>query len=292
MTHKLNSIVEQLCGEPDGDATIVNRTPGHLPSVPRLMDILRLIREVMFPDFFDERTPSPEVLRHLTAVRIARICTELSAQIRRACRLTGADPSMSDSATSAFVETLPSIRQLLLTDVSAMFANDPAATDRAEVIFCYPAFTGMFHYRIAHALLVAGVPLLPRIITEIAHSQTGIDIHPGAIIGHHFSIDHGTGVVIGQTCIIGHHVSIYQGVTLGAKSFVHGSDGQPLNIPRHPIIEDYVTIYSNATILGRITIGSHTVIGGNVWVTHDVPSNARILQRQPVEQFFIGGAGI
>lgn len=292
MTHKLSSIVEQLCGEPDGDATIVNRTPGHLPSVPRLMDILRLIREVMFPDFFDERTPSSEVLRHLTAVRIARICTELAAQIRRACRLTGADPSMSDSATSKFVETLPSIRQLLLTDVSAMFANDPAATDRAEVIFCYPAFTGMFHYRIAHALLVAGVPLLPRIITEIAHSQTGIDIHPGAVIGHHFSIDHGTGVVIGETCVIGKHVTLYQGVTLGAKNFSLDSNGRPVNIPRHPIIEDNVTIYSNATVLGRITIGRGSIVGGNIWLTYSVPPGSRILQRKAVATSFTDGLGI
>ena len=150
----------------------------------------------------------------------------------------------------------------------------------------------MLHYRIAHALLEMGVPLLPRIITEMAHSKTGIDIHPGAVIGPYFSIDHGTGVVIGETCIIGHHVSIYQGVTLGAKNFVLDDNGQPLNIPRHPILEDHVTVYSNATILGRVTIGSHAIIGGNLWVTHDVPAYGHVLQRPPVNHRFSDGAGI
>lgn len=292
MTTDNDKIVEQLCHQPDGTASILKRTKGRLPSGQRLKEIMQLIREVMFPDFFAEVAPSPNVLRHVTAVRLEDIRTELAAQIRRAARI-GEKPDIdSDAVAETFIAQLPELRSLLLTDVDAMFENDPAAIDRAEIIFCYPAFTGMLHYRIAHALLTAGVPLLPRMITEMAHSRTGIDIHPGAVIGPYFSIDHGTGVVIGETSRIGCHVSIYQGVTLGAKNFVLDSNGHPLNVPRHPIIEDHVTIYSNATILGRITIGSHAVIGGNLWVTSDVPAYARLNQRQAVDQRFIDGAGI
>ena len=292
MTTDNDKIVEQLCHQPDGTASILKRTKGRLPSGQRLKEIMQLIREVMFPDFFAEVAPSPNVLRHVTAVRLEDIRTELATQIRRAARI-GEKPDIDSNAVAeAFIAHLPELRSLLLTDVDAMFDNDPAAIDRAEIIFCYPAFTGMLHYRIAHALLTAGVPLLPRMITEMAHSRTGIDIHPGAVIGPYFSIDHGTGVVIGETSRIGCHVSIYQGVTLGAKNFVLDSNGHPLNVPRHPIIEDHVTIYSNATILGRITIGSHAVIGGNLWVTSNVPAYARLNQRQVVDQRFIDGAGI
>lgn len=143
----------------------------------------------------------------------------------------------------------------------------------------------MSNYRIAHELLQLGVPLIPRIITEMAHSETGIDIHPGAQIGHHFTIDHGTGVVIGATCIIGNHVKLYQGVTLGAKSFPLDADGHPIkHIPRHPILEDDVIVYSNATILGRITIGRGATIGGNLWVTEDVAPGERLIQRKNAKQ--------
>lgn len=286
------TVIDQLCSQPEGFAPIVNQASGRLPSVQRLGEIVKLIREVMFPDFFDDKAPGAQILRHITAVRLDTIYSELAAQIRRACRLMHASDIDEDEIAGRFIDALPSLREILLTDVDAMFVNDPAACDRAEVIFCYPAFTGMLHYRIAHALLEMGVPLLPRIITEMAHSKTGIDIHPGAVIGPYFSIDHGTGVVIGETCIIGHHVSIYQGVTLGAKNFVLDDNGQPLNIPRHPILEDHVTVYSNATILGRVTIGSHAIIGGNLWVTHDVPAYGRVLQRPPVGHRFSDGAGI
>ena len=150
----------------------------------------------------------------------------------------------------------------------------------------------MTHYRIAHVLHKMQVPVIPRIITELAHSKTGIDIHPGATIGEYFAIDHGTGVVIGETSIIGNHVTLYQGVTLGAKSFKYDAEGNMLNIPRHPIIEDNVTIYSNASILGRITIGHHSVIGGNIWVTNDIPPYSRIQQSKAVDLSFQGGLGI
>jgi serine O-acetyltransferase len=163
--------------------------------------------------------------------------------------------------------------------VEAAYNGDPAAKSFGEVISCYPAIRAISNYRIAHKLLELGVPLIPRIITEMAHSETGIDIHPGAKIGSHFTIDHGTGVVIGETSIIGNYVKLYQGVTLGARSFPLDSDGRPIKgIPRHPILEDHVIVYSNATILGRITIGHHATVGGNIWVTEDVPAGTRIIQ--------------
>ena len=157
-----------------------------------------------------------------------------------------------------------------------------AAKNHGEIISCYPVIKALTNYRMAHELLLLGVPLIPRMLTEMAHSKTGIDIHPGAQIGESFTIDHGTGVVIGETCIIGRHVKLYQGVTLGARSFPLDEQGNPIKgIPRHPILEDDVVVYSNATILGRITIGHGAQIGGNIWVTHDVPAGCRVVQGPP-----------
>ena len=180
-----------------------------------------------------------------------------------------------------FISRLPALREVLATDVEAAYNGDPAAESYGEIISCYPIIKALSNYRIAHELLLLGVPLIPRIITEMAHSETGIDIHPAARIGHHFTIDHGTGVVIGATCIIGNHVKLYQGVTLGAKSFPLDDDGHPIKgIPRHPILEDDVIVYSNATILGRITVGRGATVGGNIWVTEDVPAGARLVQKK------------
>lgn len=179
----------------------------------------------------------------------------------------------------SYIESLEDIRAKLAADVRAAFNGDPAATCFGEVICCYPGIRAIGNYRIAHQLLKLGVPLIPRTITEMAHSETGIDIHPGATIGESFAIDHGTGVVIGETCIIGNNVKLYQGVTLGAKSIPTDDTGAVLNVPRHPILEDDVVVYANATVLGRITIGKGAVIGGNVWVTSDVPAGAKLVQR-------------
>lgn len=197
------------------------------------------------------------------------------------------DASVADS----FIPLIPKIKSLLETDVKALSVTDPAVKSEQEIIYCYPAVTAMLYYRTAHELLKLGVPVIPRMLTEYAHNVTGIDIHPGAQIGEGFAIDHGTGVVIGETAIIGKNVTLYQGVTLGAKSFRYGSDGLPLNIPRHPILEDNVTVYSNASILGRITIGEGSVIGGNVWLTHSVPPHSSILQGR-AQEIFADGAGI
>lgn len=177
----------------------------------------------------------------------------------------------SEAIATQLVEMLPELRRRLSTDVKAIFDGDPAAHSYDEVILCYPAVVALVHYRLAHELQLRGVPLLPRMITEMAHSLTGIDIHPAATIGDYFSIDHGTGVVIGETTLIGDHVRLYQGVTLGARSFKYDADGKILQEPRHPIIEDYVVIYACSSILGRVHIGHHAVIGCNQWITADVP---------------------
>jgi serine O-acetyltransferase len=195
--------------------------------------------------------------------------------------------------TCEFATALPEIRTLLETDVIAAYQGDPAATSPDEAIFCYPGVTAIIHHRLAHQLHALGVPLIPRIISEVAHSETGVDIHPGAQIGPSFFIDHGTGVVIGETCVIGRRVRLYQGVTLGAKSFPLDAAGHPhKGLPRHPIVEDEVVIYAGATILGRVTIGKGSSIGGNVWLTRSVPPNSRVTQAQNRSEVFEAGSGI
>ena len=272
---------------------------GHspLPSVDEVLKIVRLTRNIIFNDYFHRRQTDEQLRGHHVGVNMEELYGLLCRQIARGLQFCK-DCNESDVQATAeelslqFIDALPEVKRLLYTDVEAMFHNDPAATNYGEVIYCYPVMIAMTHYRLAHVLQLMQVPVIPRIITEQAHSRTGIDIHPGATIGEYFSIDHGTGVVIGETAIIGNHVSLYQGVTLGAKSFKYDADGNMLNVPRHPIIEDHVTIYSNASVLGRITIGHHSVIGGNIWLTHDVPPHSRILQSKAVDVSFQGGLGI
>ena len=241
----------------------LKRTVGHLK------ELMERVKDAVFPEYSD--TPENYALRCIQ--------TELEA--------------VTDEATaSAFMEKLPRIRELLGTDVEAIAHNDPAVKSTQEIVYCYPAVTAMLYYRTAHALHLLGVPVIPRMLTEYAHSHTGIDIHPGAVIGDHFAIDHGTGIVIGETSIIGSHVTLYQGVTLGARNFTYDKDGKPLNLPRHPILEDGVTVYSNSSILGRVTIGKDSVIGGNVWLTRSVPEKSRILQGKTQDFAFSDGAGI
>lgn len=177
-----------------------------------------------------------------------------------------------------FLNQLPRLANLLRSDMQAILSCDPAAASEREVVLCYPGLKEMVYYRMAHILHCLEVPILPRFITESAHSITGIDIHPAAQIGDHFCIDHGTGIVIGSTAIIGNNVTLYQGVTLGAKNIPHDAEGQVLDIPRHPILEDDVTVYANTTILGRVRIGAGTVVGGNIWLVHDVPPHSRVVQ--------------
>lgn len=181
---------------------------------------------------------------------------------------------------SEMISRLPKVRSVLATDVEAAYNGDPAAKSYAEILLCYPVLKALTSYRLAHELFLMGVPLIPRMMTEMAHSETGIDIHPGATIGSHFTIDHGTGVVIGETCVIGNHVKLYQGVTLGAKSFPLDEQGNPIKgIPRHPIIEDDVIVYANATLLGRITIGRGATVGANTWILEDMPPEAKVFKK-------------
>ena len=268
-----------------------------LPSVEEVRRIVSLVKSIIFTDYFYKRQPEQQIRSYYIGVGMEELYKLLCRQIARGLQFCE-ECSEQDVASTAnkmalqFIDQLPEVKRLLYTDVEAMFQNDPAATNYGEVIYCYPVVNTMTHYRIAHVLHQMQVPVIPRIITEQAHSKTGIDIHPGATIGEYFAIDHGTGVVIGETCIIGNHVTLYQGVTLGAKSFKYDAEGNMLNIPRHPIIEDNVTIYSNASILGRITIGHHSIIGGNIWVTNDIPPYSRIQQSKAVDLNFQGGLGI
>ena len=283
------------------EVSMMPATEAPLPSVEQVKEIVRLVKSIIFPDYFNKRQPDEAIRSYYIGVHMEELVQLLIKQIAHGlqfcedCEAIKTKQQVYEQAERLaleFIDTLPEIKRLLYTDVQAMFDNDPAAPNYGEVIFCYPVMNTMTHYRIAHKLHELQVPVIPRIITELAHSKTGIDIHPGATIGEYFAIDHGTGVVIGETCIIGNHVTLYQGVTLGAKSFKYDEQGNMLNVPRHPIIEDYVTVYSNASILGRITIGHHSTIGGNIWLTHDVPPYSRILQSKAVDVSFSGGLGI
>ncbi len=280
-----------------------------LPQVEQVKEIVNLAKSIIFTDYFYRRQPEEQIRQYYIGIALEELYALLKNQIVRGLQFCDPEPQAdgqphetecSESILKQqaagmalqLINRLPEVKRLLYTDVEAMFQNDPAARNFGEVIYCYPVINTMVHYRLAHELHLMKVPVIPRIITELAHSKTGIDIHPGATIGEHFAIDHGTGVVIGETCIIGNHVTLYQGVTLGAKSFKYDAEGNMLNVPRHPIIEDYVTIYSNASILGRITIGHHSVIGGNIWVTHDVMPHSRLQQSKAVDSPFEGGLGI
>lgn len=290
-TNILTQTVDELSESTSYKGLIRQHTDGNpLPSGAMLCEIVELARAILFPGYFGNATLNSRTINYHIGVNVERLMELLTQQIlaglcsveENSNQAYGEELRLKAANLSAqFIAQLPQIRKLLATDVEAAYNGDPAATSYGEVISCYPAIKAISNYRIAHQLRELGVPLIPRIITEMAHSETGIDIHPGAQIGSHFTIDHGTGVVIGETCIIGRNVKLYQGVTLGAKSFPLDEDGKPIKgIPRHPILEDDVIIYSNATILGRITIGKGATVGGNIWVTQDVAPRDRIVQRK------------
>lgn len=264
-----------------------HRDGNPLPSAKALQEIIELSRSILFPGYYGMSSVNIKTIKYHIGVNVERLHKLLTDQIMAGlcfadeCREETYEKlalrqSESEQLAAQLVERLPEIRATLATDVEAAYYGDPAAEGVGEIISCYPVIKALTNYRIAHELMVLGVPLIPRMMTEMAHSETGIDIHPGAQIGHHFTIDHGTGVVIGATCIIGNNVKLYQGVTLGAKSFPLDENGNPIKgIARHPIIEDNVIVYSNATILGRITIGHDCVVGANIWVTEDMEPETR-----------------
>lgn len=255
-----------------------------LPSAPMLEEIIALARAVLFPGYYGRSSLDRATVKYHIGMETERLYQLLTAQVEAGLCFDQAETAgpgccrtHAEAIAMDIITRLPEVRRILATDVEAAYLGDPAAQSYGEVISCYPAIKALTCYRIAHELQRLGVPLIPRIITEMAHSETGIDIHPAAQIGPSFTIDHGTGVVIGATCIIGSHVKLYQGVTLGAKSFPLDKDGHPVkNIPRHPILRDGVIVYSNATILGRVTIGEGAVIGANVWLTEDVAAGATV----------------
>ena len=273
-----------------------------MPSNKNISRIIELVREILFPGYFGSTTLREGTIQHYMGVYVDELYSLLNGEILAGMCFECEDQSnnkvekhakKAEEHTVEFIEYLPELRSLLVDDVEATFLNDPAAHNFGEVIFSYPGIRAITNYRLAHKLLQLQVPLIPRIISEMAHSETGIDIHPRAQIGSRFTIDHGTGVVIGSTSIIGNNVKIYQGVTLGAKSFPLDDQGNPIKgIPRHPIVEDDVVIYAGATILGRITIGKGSVIGGNVWVTKDLPPGTRMVQKRAKDIPFTDGAGI
>lgn len=293
-THTLTQAVSELSDKHSYEGLFHQYKDGDpLPSGKSLRRIAELSREILFPGYFGNSTVHRRTINYHIGVNVEELFGLLTEQIQ-AGLCFGLENTPSDnvikkipdrdtaaSIAARFISKLPEIRRILATDVEAAYYGDPAATCFGEIICCYPIIRAITNYRIAHELYMLNVPLIPRIITEMAHSETGIDIHPGAQIGHHFTIDHGTGVVIGATCIIGNNVKLYQGVTLGAKSFPLDENGNPIKgIARHPILEDDVIVYSNATILGRITIGKGATIGGNIWVTDSVPAGSRIVQRR------------
>jgi serine O-acetyltransferase len=301
----LNAIVKKL-SERNKEITHFVKKDIQCPLPPSrdvVIETVEDLRSILFPGYFGPAELTPHTIRFYIGSTLDKIFRNLKEQIKRGLCFVCEEvldtkrcieyDVQSLSITKSFLEKLPKIQRVLLTDAKAAYEGDPAATSLYEVIFCYPGFLAIMSYRLAHELYKLGVPLIPRMITEHAHSVTGIDIHPGAVIGEGFFIDHGTGVVIGETCIIGKNVRIYQGVTLGAKSFPLDEKGRPIKgIARHPIVEDEVIIYSGATILGRVKIGKGSIIGGNVWLTHSVAPGSIITQAGVRERTFQNGEGI
>jgi serine O-acetyltransferase len=285
-----------------------------MPSRDAIAKLMDDLRAVLFPGHFGAPDLAPASLRAYVGARLDQVQISLTEQVRRGLAFvcdhgrwngSAGDPDDRTTAdcplcekdaadiTDRVVETLPAIRRLLEEDVRAAYEGDPASRFVDETLLCYPGVAAIIQHRIAHQLHKLSVPLIPRIVSELAHASTGIDIHPGAVIGARFFIDHGTGVVIGETASIGQRVRIYQGVTLGARSFPSNDLGQPIKgLPRHPMVEDDVVIYAGATILGRIVIGRGATIGGNVWLTRSVPPGTHITQAQGSQTTFEGGSGI
>lgn len=287
---RLHEIVDKVIDECDDDRCNAHIDYEQLPSKTAVIDILHKLRAVLFPGYFNNEKLDPVNLRYFVGKTIAELFDMLSEQISRSIRHDCFKFNLECSECTergyenalALLESIPELQRKLSTDILAVFEGDPAAKSYDEIIFSYPGMFAITVYRIAHKLYTLGVPLLPRIMSEYVHGETGIDIHPGATIGDRFVIDHGTGVVIGETSDIGQNVRIYQGVTIGALSVPKGKIEEMKDQKRHPTIEDDVIIYSGATILGGDTvIGARSVIGGNVWITESLPPDTQVLIESP-----------
>jgi serine O-acetyltransferase len=293
----IGSIVAELRGLRDRSLDNRQRSskPPRLPARKALIDALEGLRATLFPNRLGLATLTDESVDYFVGHTLDTALRNLLEQVQLELRYTsGLEDALaindslherSFGIVQDLAVRLPEIRRLLETDLAAAYDGDPAAHGIDEILICYPGITAITYHRFAHELHRLGVPLIARMIAEISHSTTGIDIHPGATIGESFFIDHGTGVVIGETTEIGNRVRLYQAVTLGAKRFTQDENGALVKgIPRHPIIEDDVVIYAGATILGRITIGRGSSIGGNVWLTHSVPPGSRITQSRTIDE--------
>lgn len=282
---KIEDLVNGITQTYKGDSGINFIDASNLPVRDKIVGILDLFTELLFPGYAGKRTVTKSNISYIVIDILYHVYTELTEQIERAykhrCRMENCDTgdcrAMAEDAAEHLLTQLPKIRELLKGDVGAAFDGDPAAKSYEEIVISYPCIIAIATYRIAHELFLKDVPLIPRIMTECAHARTGIDIHPGAKIGKNFFIDHGTGVVIGETTVIGENVKIYQGATLGALSFPKDERGKIIKGgKRHPTIEDNVTIYAEATILGDVVIGKGAVIGGNVWIKESVPAGVTV----------------
>jgi len=298
LKERLPNLTEQIVRSYSKVASMNHLGHCQLPRYDVILAVIEDLKDVIFPGYRRrENLHLANITYHVGDV-VDRIHDKLSAQIARALmhedRVTNdsrEDPCQDEYAYQVrgqevaidFLERLPAIRDVLATDVQAAYDGDPACRNLDEVIFCYPGLEAVTVFRLAHELQRLEVPFIPRMMSEWAHQQTGIDIHPGATVGRHFFIDHGTGVVIGETCEIGDHVKLYQGVTLGALSFDTDTDGKLVRgRKRHPTIEDHVVIYANATVLGgQTTIGHHSVIGSSVWLTRSIDPNTTVLLEKP-----------
>lgn len=292
LTHTLTETIKKLSESNSLKDIFHQHKDGNpIPSNKVLGEIIELLREILFPGYYGEYTVHSKTIQFHIGVNVEKLYHLLLDQILAG--LCFMNPGKEDCSEGCgklkekaeelvilFIGRLPKIRRMLTTDMVATYNGDPAAKTYGEVILCYPVIKALINHRVAHELLTIGVPLIPRMMAEMAHAETGIDIHPGATIGEYFTIDHGTGVVIGETCIIGKNVKLYQGVTLGARSFPLDDDGNPIKgIARHPVLGDNVVIYSNATLLGRISIGEGCVIGANIWITEDIPAYTKIFKK-------------
>jgi serine O-acetyltransferase len=282
----IRKVVDDLCAESSlSEISFRTNFNTPMPSLKELSEVVGLLRAAILPGYFGSADHESDNQHFYVGTVVEKISKKLKQEVLRGycffCETQDQCESCSHKSSGvveSFMQTLPNIRHLLATDAVSAYEGDPAARSAGEAVFCYPSIKALVNHRIAHELYKLGVPLIPRIISELAHSETGIDIHPGAEIGERFFMDHGTGIVIGETSIIGKNVRLYQGVTLGAKSFPLDKDGRPIKgIARHPIVEDDVIIYAGATILGRITIGKGAVVGGNKWVTEAVPAGTKVV---------------
>jgi serine O-acetyltransferase len=290
MEHSPEDLVNALLASYGEIGGINHLDAANLPSKHVIASLCEDLLQLLFPGFFAEEAVSSTELRMVTAELVStireRMCAEMQYSLRGGDKSNGKEPAKdTGEICSRFFRRLPAVRKLLQTDVQAAYEGDPAARSYDEIILAYPGIEAIAIQRLAHVLYSEGVPLIPRMMTEWAHSKTGIDIHPGAQIGSHFFIDHGTGVVIGETCVIGSHVKLYHGVTLGARSFAKDEQGNLVKgIKRHPDVEDYVTIYPNAIILGGDTvIGARSTIGANVFLMKGVPPDTLLVRGEQVQ---------